>query len=241
VRILATNGDLSVIGETFQYLNGVYEDRQANPRSDIPSVVLTIEVEGRPISQMEFLCMMNMLFVAGLDTTSNAGAYMFEELARRPDVRRRLLDDPNLIPAAIEEFLRYVTPLPALARTTTQDVPVGDATIPAGERVLLHWMGANHDPAEFPDPDEFVIDRAPNRHFAFGAGVHRCLGSNLARLELRIVLEEVLRRMPDYRIAEGASVERYPGVTRGISSLPVTFTPGPRLLQEVAAARTEEP
>ena len=240
VRILATNGDLEVVGETFQYLMGVYEDRQAHPRDDIPSVVLTIEVDDRPISQMEFLCMMNMLFVAGLDTTANAGAYMFEHIARHPDIRRRLTDEPALIPGAIEEFLRYLTPLPAMARTTTEDVTIGDVTIPAGERVLLHWMAANHDPAEFPDPDEFVIDRLPNRHFSFGAGVHRCLGSNLARLELRVALEEVLRRIPDYRLADDAPVARYPGVTRGISALPVTFTPGPRLLQP-AGSQAEAP
>jgi cytochrome P450 len=229
-----------VVGETFDYLNGVYEDRLANPRNDIPSVVLTIEVDGRSISQMEFLCMMNMLFVAGLDTTANAGAHMLEHVARHPDVRQRLLDGPELIPGAIEEFLRYLTPLPALSRTTTVDVAVGDTTIPAGERVLLHWMAANHDPAEFGEPDEFVIDRAPNRHFAFGAGVHRCLGSNLARLELRVVLEEVLRRLPDYRLADEDGVIRYPGVTRGIGALPVMFTPGARLLQ-AAGSRREEP
>jgi cytochrome P450 len=239
VRILATSGDLAVVGETFDYLNKVYEDRLANPRDDLASVVLTIEVDGRPISQMEFLCMMNMLFVAGLDTTANAGAHMLEHIARHPDVRKRLLDEPELVPVAIEEFLRFLTPLPALSRTTTEEVTVGNAAIPAGERVLLHWMAANHDPAEFPDPDDFVIDRVPNRHFAFGAGVHRCLGSNLARLELRIVLEEVLLRLPDYHLADEDGVARYPGVTRGISSLPVTFTPGPRLLQ-AATSRPEE-
>jgi hypothetical protein len=231
VRILATSGDLSVVGETFQYLNQVYEDRQANPRDDIPSVVLAIEVDGRPISQMEFLCMMNMLFVAGLDTTTNAAAYMFEHLARHPDVRERLLAEPALVPGAVEEFLRYLSPLPALSRTTTETVTVGDTTIPAGERVLLHWMAANHDPDEFPDPDEFVPDRTSNRHLAFGSGVHRCLGSSLARLELRVVLEEVLSRLPDYRLAGDDAVVRYPGVTRGISSLAVLFTPGRRLLQ----------
>ncbi|MGH9037061.1 MAG: cytochrome P450, partial [Acidimicrobiia bacterium] len=206
VRILRTNGDLAVVAETFEYLGQVYEDRRANPRDDIPSAILTIEVDGSPISDIQFLCMMNMLFVAGLDTTANAGAHMFEYLARHPDVRSRLVEEPELIPGAIEESLRYLSPLPALSRTTTEEVAIGDEVIPAGERVLLHWMAANHDPAEFPEPDEFVVDRTPNRHFAFGAGVHRCLGSNLARLELRVVLEEVLRRLPDYRLAEDAPV-----------------------------------
>lgn len=228
VRILKTNNDPDVVGETFNYFNALYEDRLANPRDDIPSLMLTIEVDGRPISQAEYLCMMNVLFAAGLDTTANAGANMFIILARRTDLRRRLIEEPSLIPSAVEEFLRYLTPLPALSRTTTRDVTIGGHVIPEGQRVQLHWMAANHDPDEFPDPDTFVPDRSPNRHFAFGAGVHRCLGSNLARLELRVLLEEVLARLPDYRIADDAPVERYPGVTRGVSALPVVFTPAPR-------------
>lgn len=226
VRIMRTDGDLDVVIETFQYFGALYEDRRANPRDDIPSLMLTIEVDGRAINEEEFLCMMNVLFVAGLDTTANAGANMFAHLARHPELRRRLVEEPALIPGAVEEFLRYLSPLPALSRTATEDVDIGGRVIPAGERVQLHWMAANHDPDEFPDPDVFVPDRSPNRHFAFGAGAHRCLGSNLARLELRVVLEEVLHRLPDYRLADDAPIERYPGVTRGVSSLPVVFTPG---------------
>ena len=93
--------------------------------------------------------------------------------------------------------------------------------------VLLHWLAANRDPEEFPEPDTFVADRSPNRHYAFGTGVHRCLGSHLAKVELRVLLEEVLRRLPDYVVGE-QGIERYPGLNRGMSRLPVTFTPGER-------------
>lgn len=225
--------NLEAISAAFAYFYELYQDRSAKPRDDIPSLILGIMVDGEPVSEQEFLCFMCTLVMAGLDTTANAGANMLQLLGRRPDLRAQLIADPERIPLAVEEMLRYITPLPALARVTTEPVEVGGVPIPAGERVQMVFIAGNHDPAEFECPEEIRLDRSPNRHLAFGAGPHRCLGAHLARLELRILLEEVLRRIPDYVVIE-AGVERYTGITRGISSLPVTFTPA--AVQPVGAA-----
>jgi cytochrome P450 len=182
------------------------------------------------LSQEQFLAMMAELLTAGLDTTANSTALILNLLSERRDLRQALIEEPTLIPSAIEEFLRYLTPLPILSRTTTRTIEIDTVEIQEGDKVQLNWLSANHDPAEFPDPEEIQLDRSPNRHFAFGTGPHRCLGSHLARIELKVVLEEVLQRLPDYEI-NGAGVVRYAGITRGIAALPATFSPGPRIGQ----------
>jgi cytochrome P450 len=217
--------DMEAVSAAFAYFYEVYLDRTANPRDDIASLILGITVDGRAITEQEFLCFMITLVFAGLDTTANAGANMLEVLGERPELREQLIAEPARIPQAIEELLRYITPLPALARVTTEPVELGGVEIPAGERVQMVFLAGNHDPAEFECPEEIRFDRSPNRHLAFSAGPHRCLGAHLARLELRILLEEVLRLIPDYRVVQGG-VTRYGGITRGISMLPVKFTPG---------------
>lgn len=216
--------NMEAISSAFAYFYELYQDRSAEPRDDIPSLILGITVDGRPITEQEFLCFMCTLVFAGLDTTANAGANMLKLLAERPELRDELIIEPARIPQAVEELLRYITPLPALARVTTEPVTLNGVEIPAGERVQMVFIAGNHDPAEFECPEEIRIDRSPNRHLAFSAGPHRCLGTHLARLELRILLEEVLRLIPDYRVVEGGVV-RYGGITRGISTLPVKFTP----------------
>jgi hypothetical protein len=137
------------------------------------------------------------------------------------------VEDPSRIPAAVEELLRHITPLPTLFRTATRTATLHSQEIPEGDRVQLSWMAANHDPEEFIDPENVKLDRSPNRHFAFGVGAHRCLGAALARLELKVLLEEALPRLGDYRLTGPPT--RYAGVTRGIQNLHVTFTPGERL------------
>src|SRR5205823_5450679 len=143
-----------------------------------------------PLSTETFVLVMVMLMSAGLDTTTNAGSHILYWLGRHPEQRQQLVDHPDRIPGAVEELLRHVTPLPTLFRTATTDATVHGQEIPAGDRVQLSWMAANHDPEEFGDPEHVRFDRAPNRHFAFGIGAHRCLGAALARLELRVLLEE---------------------------------------------------
>lgn len=225
VRLIRNPEDLDAVGDAMEYFGQVYDDRRAHPQDDIPTLMLGIEVEGRRILEEEYLCMLNVLVMAGLDTTANAGANILELLALQPDIRIELINDPTLIKRSIDELLRFVTPLPALARTATEDIKFDGLTIAAGQRVLLNWISANHDPDAFAEPNSIDLHRKNINHLAFGAGPHRCLGQHLARLELWVLLEEVLRVIPDYQI-EPARVERFSGLTRGIASLPATFTPG---------------
>jgi cytochrome P450 len=169
-----------------------------------------------------------VLLGGGVDTATNAIGVTLVELARRPDVRRRLVDQPSLIPAAIEEFLRMWAPFQGLARRVMADVDIGGCRMQEGDKVLKLWASANRDPAEFGRADEVIVDRAPNRHLAFGLGPHRCIGSHLARAEMRVALEEVLRRFPDYEVNE-SGLEPQPdvGLIYGYSRVPVTFSPGP--------------
>lgn len=228
VRLLSSGGqDMEAIMSTAAYFNELYQVRKAEPLDDIPSLVLQVELDGQPIGPDTFVLVMVMLMSAGLDTTTNAGSHILYWLGQHPARRQELVDDPSRIPLAVEELLRHITPLPTLFRTATATTTVHGQEIPEGDRVQLSWMAANHDPEEFDDPETVRFDRAPNRHFSFGVGAHRCLGAALARLELRVLLEEALPRLGDYQIAE--EPVRYSGVTRGIHNLHVTFSPGARL------------
>ena len=213
--------------EVAMYFAPLYEQLAGSDGDDIPSIARRMIIDGREIEVMEFVMLLTTLVAAGLDTTTNASANIAVLLDEQPDLRQQLIERPELIPTAVEEMLRYLTPLPMLARITTRDVEVDGVTIPEGEKVALQWLAANHDPEEFPEPDKVVLDRSPNRHLAFGMGPHRCIGMHLARIEVRVVLEELLTRLPDYRVLRD-EVMRGPGVTRQIYSLPVTFTAGPR-------------
>lgn len=209
--------DMEAVSSAFAYFYEVYQDRAANPRDDIPSLILGITVDGRPITEQEFLCFITTLTFAGLDTTANAGANMLKVLAERPELRDELIADRARIPQAVEELLRYITPLPALARVTTEPVELAGVRIPAGERVQMVFLAGNHDPAEFDCPEEIRFDRSPNRHLAFSAGPHRCLGAHLARLEMRIVFEELLARVADVERAgpvEWTRSNRHSGIRR---------------------------
>jgi cytochrome P450 len=228
VRLLSSGGqDLEAIMATAAYFSELYQVRKNEPLDDIPTLVTKVEVDGQLIGPDTFVLVMVMLMSAGLDTTTNAGSHILFWLAQHPEQRRDLVEDPSRIPAAVEELLRHITPLPTLFRTATRTATVHSQEIPEGDRVQLSWMAANHDPEEFSDPENVKLDRSPNRHFAFGVGAHRCLGAALARLELKVLLEEALPRLGDYRLAEPPT--RYAGVTRGIQNLHVTFAPGNRL------------
>ena len=139
------------------------------------------------------------------------------------------MDDPSLMPSAIEEFLRFEAPQLALARTANVDVSLGGRDIKAGDRVLLVWASANRDEAVFDEPDNLVLDRFPNRHMTFGLGAHRCLGSNLARRQMQIALTAVLRRLPDYSVDyENATRPETVGIAYGMYALPASFSPSAR-------------
>ena len=210
------------------YFAELYDRRAAEPADDLTTLVMNLDILGRRITKEEYLPLMVILMTGGLDTTTSAASHMMYYLAQHPDQREQLIARPELIPAAVEELLRTSTPIPVQARTMQRDVSLSGVHIPAGERVQLVFMSANHDPAEFPEPDTIDFERFPNRHFAFGIGVHRCLGAHLARLELKVLLEVVLDRIPDYAVVPPGIVRRS-GVIRGVSSLPVRFTPGARV------------
>jgi cytochrome P450 len=189
---------------------------------DLFSVLLRAEVHGRPLTHDELLDYAFMLFMAGLDTVTAVLGFSLHCLATRPDLQARLAADPALIPAAVEELLRAHAIVNA-ARVVTKDTTFAGVDMRAGDRVLLATALATRDPSEFDRADEIVLDREHNRHVAFGAGPHRCLGSHLARLELRIALEELLDRLPDFRLDVRESVTIHGGGVLGIDQLPVVW------------------
>jgi cytochrome P450 len=176
-------------------------ERQQEPRDDIVSQLQTCRIEdGRPLNKKELLGILYLLFLAGLDTVSSMLGWSFTHLAQHPEDRKRICAEPSLIPGAVEELLRYYS-IVIMSRKVTEDTNAYGCPMRAGDRVIVPLATADRDPNAFPDADKFVLDRYPNRHLAFGVGPHRCLGSHLARLELRIALEEWHRRIADYELA----------------------------------------
>ena len=165
----------------------------------------------------------------GVDTTSGMLSHTFAYLDEHPEHRARLRDDPDFLRLGTEEFLRWVSPIRMLARTVTKDTELGGQQLRAGDRVNVSFSAANRDEAMFDDPDTVVLDRFPNRHAGFGIGIHRCLGSNLARVVFQIVLRQILTRMPDYRI-DRARAESYQtlSIVNGWVTIPSFFSPGTR-------------
>jgi cytochrome P450 len=202
------------------YLQGAIAERQANPQDDFISELLQAEHEGGPIGLPVVMGMCALLLVAGVDTTwSSIGSTMWH-LATHPEDRRRLVAEPELMPTAIEEFLRAYAPV-TMARRLSDDVEFGGCPMKAGDRILMNFPAANRDPDVFPDADKVILDRLHNRHVAFGAGIHRCAGSNLARMEIRVAVEEWLERMPDFEVTDAALVTWAGGQVRGPRSLPI--------------------
>lgn len=215
-----------------EYLYKYLENRRTQPPvGDVVDTLLAAEMDGHPLSVAEIMPVVMILVFGGLETTSNAIANALHHLALNVDDHRRLVEDSTMIPTALEEFLRYEGSLHGLQRIVTEDVEVLGHQFHMGDKVLISYAGANRDPREFSNPSICIIDRKPNRHVAFGAGVHRCVGSNLARLNFRVTIEEVLRRLPDFQLRSNADLPLRGAITRGYTSLPVTFTPGPRLAQ----------
>ncbi|ADP83487.1 cytochrome P450 [Pseudofrankia inefficax] len=203
--------------------------RAGEPKGDVVDAILAAEYEGRPLTEGETTGIIQLLILGGLETTAGALGLMMLRFAAQPEIPAQLRADPALIPTAVEELLRLDSPFIAVARTATRDVELGGRQIAKGDKVLMYWASANHDTAEFPGGEQFDATRSPNRHVAFGAGPHRCLGSAVARLNLRVALEELTRRLDDVRLADGASVHFHNTLTRAPHSLPLTFRPGARL------------
>jgi cytochrome P450 len=205
-------------------------DRKAHPREDFITYLTQCSVNGDLMTEKMASEICFLIVAGGVDTTTSLFGDAVEWLGRHGDERDRLVADPTLLDRAIEEFLRYFSPTQGNARTVTGDITVGGQKLCAGQRVMMSWAAANHDPDEFASPHEVMLDRLPNRHTAFGVGIHRCLGSNIARVELRAMFEGLFSRLPDYQIdAEGAVRYSSIGITNGFLSLPSRFTPGARI------------
>ena len=195
-------------------------------RDDLLDRILGMTTGDEAVDDATAISVSMSLIFAGLETSAASIATSAYELARRPELRQRLLDEPSLLPAAVEELLRFTTPVECIGRTVAGDTTVGSQHLAAGDRVLIAYGSANRDPDVFSDPDELVIDRPNNRHLSFGAGIHRCLGRHLARMELRVGLGALLGRFPRYEIA-GPVVWGF-GENRGVRSLPVSTDPSAR-------------
>jgi len=220
-------------GEYVGYLMQLLDDRRANPRDDLISVLLSsVEAgelsfnEEQPLQNDELLMFCVLLLVAGNETTRNALSGGIAALSRFPEQQQRLAADLSLVPTATEEILRYVSPVISFSRTVTRDTELRDRALRAGDVVLNVYPSANRDEDVFDSPHEFRVDRDPNVHLAFGTGPHFCLGANLARTEIRILLEELFTRLPDIRVAPGVEPQRAPNaLVTTIEHLPVVFTP----------------
>ncbi len=210
--------------EVLDYFRGQVERRANEPGDDLVSHLLACRLDGAPLSEKHVLGTCFLLLVAGIDTTWSSIGSSLWHLATHPEDRARLVADPALIPTAIEEFLRAYGPV-TMAREVIGETEIGGRTVCPGEKVLLTFPAANRDPDRFADPDEVMIDRQQNRHIAFGVGIHRCLGSNLARMELQVAVERWLDRIPDFELAPGAEVTWTGGQVRGPRTVPVVFPP----------------
>ncbi|MBA4025344.1 MAG: cytochrome P450 [Gordonia sp.] len=192
------------MAEVNKYFETVIADRRSNPGDDLISKAMTFEVDGKPVSDADMGAFCLLMFMAGLDTVSATLGLSFLHLAKNPEDRQRIVDDPALIPTAIEEFIRaYAIVIPA--RKATKDTEIAGCPIKAGDMLALPINAATRDEAAFEDAKSVQIDRSPNNHLGFGAGPHRCLGSHLARRELAAAIEEWHRRIPNYRLAEGVA------------------------------------
>ena len=206
----------------FEYLGRLIAERRNHPQDDFVSYLLTCRVDDRPVNEQELMQMCFMLYMAGLDTVAGALGYFMYHLAIHSADRQRIVDDPAAIPGAVEELLRYYSVVTTV-REVTQDGEFLGCPMSEGDRVIFPTVSANRDPNEFENAEIFDMDRSPNRHMAFGAGPHRCLGSHLARMELRVALEEWHLRIPDYFVAEPELLRHHVLSVSGLVALPLDF------------------
>jgi cytochrome P450/ferredoxin-NADP reductase len=205
-------------------------ERRVEPRDDaVSALVAAVHPDGRPFTDDELVSVVYLLTAGGVDTTTSLTGSTLVWLSQHPEQRQLLIDSPDLLDVAAEEFLRVFAPSQSMARTVVQDTEVGGCPMRAGDRVLIPWVAANHDPAVFDDPETVRLDRNPQRHLSFGIGVHRCAGAHLARAMFGEMVRQVLTRLPDFRVLDEGLVP-YPtrGNQTGWDAIPAVFTPGPR-------------
>lgn len=210
------------IGHALEHFRTLAQTRRAHPGEDLFSLLCTITVDDQLLDDDEIVDYAVNLCLGGFDTTASALSYSFLFLADNPGIRARLAADPSLVPDFIEEIMRFEQPSKGLARTVMAEVEIGGVTFAPGDRILLLFAAGNRDPEAFPEPNEFRLGRAPNRHLGFGAGPHVCVGIHMARLEMKVVFEEFLARIPEFHI-DPASVVETPGPTFAVTSMRATW------------------
>jgi cytochrome P450 len=209
--------------EMSAFFAGHIEQRKTNPKDDLITTLMNAKgPDGQPLDDAHVIGSLRLLLIAGIDTTWSAIGSSLWHLARTPSDRERLVREPGLIPTAVEEFLRAYSPV-TMAREVMKDTTISGCPVKKNNMVLLSFPAANRDPAMFPNADKVVIDRKENRHAAFGLGIHRCVGSNLARMEMIVAIEEWLKRIPDFRLDPAGKVTWSEGTVRGPRQLPVLF------------------
>ncbi|MEZ5165661.1 MAG: cytochrome P450 [Acidimicrobiales bacterium] len=209
------------------FLSAEVEARRSDPRDDLLTELIHMELDdpNADITDEVVVGVANLLLVAGIDTTwSSIGAALWH-LATHPADRERLVAEPDLLPTAVEEFLRFYSPV-TMARVAERDIEFGDVEFKTGDKILMNFPAANHDPEHFDDPDEFIIDRERNRHVAFGSGIHRCAGSNLARLEMTTALRVWIERIPEFVLSDRSPMKWAGGQVRGPREMPLSFPAG---------------
>jgi cholest-4-en-3-one 26-monooxygenase len=216
--------------ELYAYATELFAEKRIDPHEDLMSVLTTVEVEGESLNELELELFFLLLTVAGNETTRNLMSGAMHAFFQHPEQWQRLLDDRSLLPDAVEEMLRFVTPVMNFRRTAMCDVTLSGTDIAAGDKVVFFHASANRDEDIFPEPDAFDVGRHPNPHIAFGGGgPHFCLGANLARMEIRVMFEHLLDRLPDIR--QDGEVQRLQSqFINGVKHLPVAFTPSARVV-----------
>jgi Cytochrome P450 len=211
-------------GDTIHdFFKAEVQDRRANPRDDLITALCNTEVDGQLLPDPVIVGMCNLQLVAGIDTTwSSIGSALWHFAGHDEDRRRMAEADDDLWGTAVEELLRAYSPV-TMARTVMEPVEISGASLQPGDKVLMNFPGANHDPEVFEDPDTVILDRQRNRHIAFGAGIHRCAGSNLARMEMDVALRTWFKRIPEFTLSAPDEVTWAGGQVRGPRILPVTF------------------
>ncbi len=209
----------------YEYFGGLLNERRNTPTKDIVSRFLAAEVDGEHLTDEDILDIVFLFLIAGLDTVSASLTCFYAYLATHPAHRRQIVENPAIIPAAVEELLRWESPVPSgVPRMANEDTTLPNGVkVPAGTAVMISYGASNVDPGAFDEPFEVRLDRTPNPHIAFGGGVHRCLGSHLARRELRITLREWHRRIPEYRIKPGHENLEYSQGLRHVKDLTLTW------------------
>lgn len=210
----------AVMAPFTEYLDKQIDDHRENPRDDLTSYLINVEFQGQPLTNEHIRGTVSLVLIAGIDTTWSSIGMALWHLATHPDDLARLVNEPELMDVALEEFLRFYAPV-TMARLVKEDIDFHGCPMKKDDWILLGFPAANRDPAMFKDADKFIIDREINRHAAFGLGIHRCAGSNLARLELRIAIEEFIKRYPTFTLAKDKEVTYAAGQIRGPRQLPL--------------------